>query len=172
MLLLVKSVDSPKKRKATGPQHAAPPPSQRRSKSPTFGQQVSTPALSNPPPGRHRGHSRQRSDISAYRSAGRTRGEPFGPHGGFSPGVGNPVVGTSRETTFAEPYQQPRSSHSVSSMLSDQPSSRPAPDLRSSGQLAEGEQRSRATSEERGRGTQLPPPPPPPPPPPRGRTDD
>ncbi|KAI1112746.1 hypothetical protein F5Y14DRAFT_452744 [Nemania sp. NC0429] len=169
------SSDSPKKRKATGPQHVAPPPSQRRSKSPTFGQQASAPALSNPPPGRHRGHSRQRSDISAYRSAGRTRGEPFGPHGGFSPGVGNPVVGTSRESTFAEPYQQSRSSHSVSSMLSDQPPSRHVPDARSSGQLGEGEQRSRATSEERGRGGQLPPPPPPlppPPPPPRGRTDD
>ncbi|KAI0101816.1 hypothetical protein GGR51DRAFT_303906 [Nemania sp. FL0031] len=167
------SSDSPKKRKATGPQHAAPPPSQRRSRSPTFGQQAGTSVLSNPPPGRQRGHSRQRSDISAYRSTGRTRGEQFGPHGGFSPGVGNPVVGTSRETTFAEPYQQPRGSHSVSSMLSDQPSSRYAPDARPSGQSLEGGQRSRATSEERGRGAQPPPPPPPPPPSaPRERTDD
>ncbi|RWA09849.1 hypothetical protein EKO27_g5255 [Xylaria grammica] len=167
------SVDSPKKRKATGPQHAAPPPSQRRSRSPTFGQQASTSVLSNPPPGRRRGHSRQRSDISAYRSTGRNRGEPFGPHGGFSPGVGNPVVGTTRETTFAEPYQQSRSSHSVSSMLSDQPSSRYAPDVRPSGQPLEGEQRPRATSEERGRGAQPPPPPPPPPSSaPRERTND
>ncbi|KAI1347232.1 hypothetical protein F5Y01DRAFT_307720 [Xylaria sp. FL0043] len=155
------SSDSPKKRKATGPQHAAPPPSQRRSRSPTFGQQTGTSVLSNPPPGRRRGHSRQRSDISAYRSTGRSRGEPFGPHGGFSPGVGNPVVGTTRETTFAEPYQQPRSGHSVSSMLSDQPSRYPS-DVRPSGQPPEGEQRPRATSEERGRGAQPPPPPPPP----------
>ncbi|KAI1128234.1 hypothetical protein F5Y10DRAFT_292254 [Nemania abortiva] len=164
--------DSPKKRKATGPQHAVPPPSQRRSRSPTFGQQPSTSVLSNPPPGRQRGHSRQRSDISAYRSTGRNRGEQFGPHGGFSPGVGNPVVGTSRETTFAEPYQQPRGGHSVSSMLSDQPSSRYAPDARPSAQPSEGGQRSRATSEERGRGPQPPPPPPPPPSAPRERTDD
>ncbi|GAP85525.2 hypothetical protein SAMD00023353_1302220 [Rosellinia necatrix] len=166
------SSDSPKKRKATGPQHAAPPPSQRRSRSPTFGQQASTSVISNPPPGRRRGHSRQRSDISAYRSTGRNRGEPFGPPGGFSPGVGNPVVGTSRETTFAEPYQQSRGSHSVSSLLSDQPSAPYAPNVRPSGQPLEGEQRSRATSEERGRGAQLPPPPPPPPSAARERTND
>ncbi|KAI1422772.1 hypothetical protein F5Y12DRAFT_786493 [Xylaria sp. FL1777] len=158
------SADSPKKRKATGPQHAIPPPSQRRSRSPTFGQQVSTSVLSNPPPGRRRGHSRQRSDISAYRSTGRSRGEPFGQHGGFSPGVGNPVVGTTRETTFAEPYQQPRSSHSVSSMLSDQPSTRYSSDIRPSEQPLESDQGPRAASEERGRGAQPPPPPPPPPP--------
>ncbi|KAI0194681.1 hypothetical protein EV127DRAFT_508950 [Xylaria flabelliformis] len=159
------SVDSPKKRKATGPQQSVPPPGQRRSRSPTFGPQASTSVLSNPPPGRRRGHSRQRSDISAYRSTGRNRGESFGPHGGFSPGVGAPIVGTSRETTFAEPYQQqpPRGSHSVSSMLSDQPSSsRFPPDVRPPGQQLEGEQRSRAASEERGRGTHPPPPPPPP----------
>ncbi|KAI8630929.1 hypothetical protein F5Y19DRAFT_40444 [Xylariaceae sp. FL1651] len=161
------SVDSPKKRKATGPQQALPPPSQRRSRSPTFGQHVNTSTLSNPPPGRRRGHSRQRSDISAYRSAGRNRGEVFGPHHGFSPGVGNPVVGTSRETTFAEPSQQPRSSaHSVSSLLSDQPSPRYAPDVRAPGQPAEGGPYSRATSEERGRGG------PPPPPAPRERGND
>ncbi|KAI0402381.1 hypothetical protein F4802DRAFT_374334 [Xylaria palmicola] len=162
------SSDSPKKRKATGPQHAAPPPSQRRSRSPTFGHQPTTSVLSNPPPGRRRGHSRQRSDISAYRSAGRSRGEPFGPPGGFSPGVGTPVVGTSRETTFAEPYQQARGSHSVSSMLSEQPPSRFAPDVRPPGPPQEAEHRSRATSEERGRGAQ----PPPPPPGPRERTID
>ncbi|KAI0485656.1 hypothetical protein F4859DRAFT_390602 [Xylaria cf. heliscus] len=167
------SSDSPKKRKATGPQHSIPPPSQRRSRSPTFGQQASTSVLSNPPPGRRRGHSRQRSDISAYRSTGRSRGDSFGPHGGFSPGVGAPIVGTSRETTFAEPYQQPRGSHSVSSMLSDQPSSRFPPDARPSGQQSEGEQRSRAASEERGRGGHPQPPPPlPPPSAPRERTND
>jgi len=158
ILPLVKIVDSPKKRKATGPHQAAPPPNQRRSRSPPFSQQSNTSVLSNPPPGRRRGHSRQRSDISAYRSAGRSRGDAFAPHGGFSPGVANPVVGTSRETTFAEPYQHPRTSHSVSSMLSDQPSSRYPPDSRATGHQSEGGRRSRATSEERARG---PPPPPP-----------
>ncbi|KAI0205432.1 hypothetical protein F4808DRAFT_232505 [Astrocystis sublimbata] len=167
------SSDSPKKRKATGPQPSVPPPSQRRSRSPTFVQQGGTALLSHPPPGRRRGHSRQRSDISAYRS----KAEVFGPHGGFSPGMGAPLVGTSRENTFAEPYQQSRSSHSVSSMLSsDQPSSRFPPDGRSSGQQLEREQRSRAGSEERGergRGAHPPPPPPPPPPPaPRERTNE
>ncbi|KAI1745558.1 hypothetical protein F4680DRAFT_465491 [Xylaria scruposa] len=167
------SVDSPKKRKATGPQQSVPPPGQRRSRSPTFGPQASSAVLSNPPPGRRRGHSRQRSDISAYRSTGRNQGESFRPHGGFSPGIGAPIVGTSRETTFAEPYQQPpRGSHSVSSMLSDQPpSARFPPDVRPPGQPLEGEQHSRASSEERGRGTH-PPPPPPPPSAPRERTSD
>ena len=173
MLPLVNSADSPRKRKATGAQHAAPPPNQRRSRSPTFGQQTSTSVLSNPPPGRRRGHSRQRSDISAYLSSARGRAEPYGQHGGFTPGVGTPVVGTTRETTFAEPYQQSRSSHSVSSMLSDQPPSRYSSDVRPSGQPPESEQRPRATSEERGRGAQPPPPPPPPPPSgPRERTND
>ncbi|KAI0378456.1 hypothetical protein F5Y04DRAFT_291030 [Hypomontagnella monticulosa] len=139
------SVESPKKRKATGPQPAAPPPSQARFRSPPFGQHGST--LSNPPPGRRRGHSRQRSDVSSYRSAGRGRYDHFGPHRGLSPGPGAP-----REGGMGESSQQPRSSaHSVSSLLSDQPSPRYASEMRA--QQSESERRnSPTTSDERPRG--------------------
>ena len=55
---------SPKKRKATGPQQAAPPPtSQPQYTSPSFSQTGSS--VSNTPQSRRRGHSRQRSDMSA-----------------------------------------------------------------------------------------------------------
>ncbi|CAJ2511505.1 Uu.00g071300.m01.CDS01 [Anthostomella pinea] len=143
------SVDSPRKRKATGPPQSGPPPtSQTRLRSPPFVQQGGPSMLSNPPPGRRRGHSRQRSDISSYRSSGRGRGEGFGPHGGFSPGLG-----TSREAPTGESsQQQPRSSgHSVSSMLSDQPSPRYVAEMRA--QQGESERRnSPNASEERSRG--------------------
>ncbi|KAL7623944.1 hypothetical protein AAE478_005501 [Parahypoxylon ruwenzoriense] len=141
------SVDSPKKRKATGPQQPAPPPSQSRFRSPPFGQHGGPSTLSNPPPGRRRGHSRQRSDISSYRSAGRGRIEGFGPHRGLSPSLS-----ASRETAVAEPSQQPRSAaHSVSSLLSDQPSPRYAPEMRT--QQGESERRhSPGVSDERLRG--------------------
>ncbi|KAI1083859.1 hypothetical protein F5B20DRAFT_576790 [Whalleya microplaca] len=143
------SVDSPKKRKATGPQPAAPPPAgQTRFRSPPFGQHGGQSTLSNPPSGRRRGHSRQRSDISSYRS-GRGRGEgSFGPYRGLSPGLS----GASRETMAGEPSQHPRSSaHSVSSLLSDQPSPRYASEMRL--QQGEGERRnSPMTAEELSRG--------------------
>lgn len=55
---------SPKKRKATGPQQPAPPPtSQPQYTSPPFSQTGSS--VSNTPSSRRRGHSRQRSDLSA-----------------------------------------------------------------------------------------------------------
>ena len=109
-------MESPRKRKATGPQPAAPAPPQARNRSPPFSQQIS-----NPPPGRRRGHSRQRSDISSYRPIGRGRGESFGHYRGPSPGFGSSREGTMAESSQAPP--QPRSSaHSVSSLLSDQPS--------------------------------------------------
>ncbi|KAI1471550.1 uncharacterized protein F4812DRAFT_183491 [Daldinia caldariorum] len=141
------SVESPKKRKATGPQQAPPPPSQARFRSPPFGQHSGSSALSNPPPGRRRGHSRQRSDVSAYRSTGRGRIEPFGPHRGLSPGLG-----PSRETGVGEVSQSSRSgAHSVSSLLADQPSPRYASEMRP--HQSEGERRnSPATSDERSRG--------------------
>ncbi|KAI1388811.1 uncharacterized protein F4822DRAFT_429429 [Hypoxylon trugodes] len=140
------SVESPKKRKATGPQQAAPPPSQARFRSPPFGQHGGPSTLSNPPPGRRRGHSRQRSDISSYRSVGRGRMEPFGPHRGLSPGLSAP-----REAGVGEPLQQPRSgAHSVSSLLSDHPSPRYASEMRT--QQGEGSRRnSPAVSDERSR---------------------
>ncbi|KAI1376154.1 hypothetical protein F4677DRAFT_98171 [Hypoxylon crocopeplum] len=141
------SGESPKKRKATGPHQAPPPPSQARFRSPPFSQHAGTSTLSNPPPGRRRGHSRQRSDISSYRPGGRGRIEGFGPHRGLSPSLG-----VSRETGVGELSQQPRSSaHSVSSLLSDQPSPRYASEMRT--QLGESERRnSPATSDDRSRG--------------------
>ncbi|KAI1506599.1 hypothetical protein F5X99DRAFT_423211 [Biscogniauxia marginata] len=143
------SVDSPRKRKATGPQQAAPQPtSHTRFRSPPFGQTSGASTLSNPPPGRRRGHSRQRSDISSYRPTGRGRGEGFGPHQGPSPGFS-----ASREATVAEPsHQQSRGSgHSVSSLLSDQPSPRYASEMRA--QQGERERRnSPMASDERSRG--------------------
>ncbi|KAM3075991.1 hypothetical protein ACMFMF_005336 [Clarireedia jacksonii] len=55
---------SPKKRKATGPQQPAPPPtSQPQYTSPSFSQTGSS--VSNTPSSRRRGHSRNRSDLSA-----------------------------------------------------------------------------------------------------------
>ncbi|TVY38999.1 hypothetical protein LOCC1_G006870 [Lachnellula occidentalis] len=55
---------SPKKRKATGPHQPAPPPtSQPQYTSPPFSQAGSS--VSNTPSSRRRGHSRQRSDMSA-----------------------------------------------------------------------------------------------------------
>ncbi|KAI0096502.1 hypothetical protein F4814DRAFT_131901 [Daldinia grandis] len=139
--------ESPKKRKATGPQQAPPPPSQARFRSPPFGQHGGSSTLSNPPPGRRRGHSRQRSDVSSYRSTGRGRIEPFGPHRGLSPGFG-----PSRESGLSEPSQQSRSgAHTVSSLLTDQPSPRYASEMRA--QQSEHERRnSPATSDERSRG--------------------
>ncbi|KAI1761688.1 hypothetical protein GGR53DRAFT_459219 [Hypoxylon sp. FL1150] len=133
------SVESPKKRKATGPQQAAPPPSQRfRSPPVTHGGPTT---LSNPPPGRRRGHSRQRSDISSYRGRG------FNPHRGLSPSLS-----VTREAAMGESSQQPRSSaHSVSSLLSDQPSPRYSSEIRT--QQSESERRnSPAMSDERSRG--------------------
>jgi hypothetical protein len=55
---------SPKKRKATGPQQPAPlPTSQPQYTSPSFSQTGSS--VSNTPSSRRRGHSRNRSDLSA-----------------------------------------------------------------------------------------------------------
>ncbi|KAI2631986.1 hypothetical protein GGR54DRAFT_645942 [Hypoxylon sp. NC1633] len=141
------SGESPKKRKATGPHQAPPPPSQTRFRSPPFGQPGGSSTLSNPPPGRRRGHSRQRSDVSSYRPGGRGRIEGFGPHRGPSPSLG-----VSRESGVGELSQQTRSgAHSVSSLLSDQPSPRYPSEMRT--QQSESERRnSPATVDERSRG--------------------
>ncbi|KAI0137372.1 hypothetical protein BJ170DRAFT_590304 [Xylariales sp. AK1849] len=113
------SVDSPRKRKATGPQPAAPPPNtQARYRSPPFNQSAGSSALSNPPPGRRRGHSRQRSDVSTYRPTGRSRGESFGPARALSPSLGTPREGVPLDASI----QTRSSAHSVSSLLSDHPS--------------------------------------------------
>ena len=118
---------SPKKRKATGPQQAAPPPtSQPQYTSPQFSQTGSS--VSNTPSSRRRGHSRQRSDLSArgfesYRPSSRhhhtesgfstqSMASPPGPEQG-------PVSAVS-----AEPRRRSGGSHPVSSLL-EQSNSQP-----------------------------------------------
>ena len=151
--------ESPRKRKATGPQTAAPPPSSaQRFRSPTFSH--SGASLSNPPAGRKRGHSRQRSDLGSYRGAVRGRGDGYVPspldaskdsseqqqqqhqphsqHHQHQHGQGHTQ---SSQTQQAAPTVT-RSAHSVSSLLSDHPQS-PRP-----GQFSEGGR----SSEDKARG--------------------
>ncbi|KAK3989812.1 hypothetical protein QBC44DRAFT_342298 [Cladorrhinum sp. PSN332] len=125
--------ESPRKRKAVGPQPPVPPPSTtQRFRSPPFSQSA---ALSNPPPGRRRGHSRQRSDVGTYRSGGlRGRAESAGPGREMSP-MHTSGASSARESNEPSSQQQiPSSSrtlppqapsrtgaHSVSSLLSDNP---------------------------------------------------
>ncbi|KAK8039188.1 hypothetical protein PG993_007599 [Apiospora rasikravindrae] len=143
------SVDSPRKRKATGPPPPAAqgPSAQIRYRSPPFSQSGGPSALGNPPPGRRRGHSRQRSDISAYRST-RGRGDSFGPGRAMSPGLGTPREGGVPEGGS----MQPRGTHSVSSLLSDQPSPRYAMSDMRNHPPGEERRQSPGSSEERSRG--------------------
>lgn len=169
--------ESPRKRKAVGPQQPAPPPSSsQRYRSPPFSQSV---GLSNPPPGRRRGHSRQRSDLGSYRARG--RGESFGLHREASPMHPGPAgFAASREGggELASQQQQQQQqhhaqhhpqappgrsgAHSVSSLLSDRPPSPrggqfgggpgPSSDIRHQ-QYGEGSRRSSPRlSEEKSRG--------------------
>ena len=118
---------SPKKRKATGPQQAAPPPtSQPQYTSPPFSQTGSS--VPNTPSNRRRGHSRQRSDLSArglegYRPSSRHRHTD----GGFSQqSIGSPP-GADRgpdAASSAEPRQRSGGANPVSSLL-EQSESRP-----------------------------------------------
>ncbi|KAJ2897815.1 hypothetical protein MKZ38_004377 [Zalerion maritima] len=122
--------ESPKKRKATGPQ-PGPPMTQQRLRSPPFVHPGPS-AIANPPPGRRRGgHSRQRSDLSSYRG-GSSRGgashrvaSPIGLGGSGSGGFSR--EGTSEPSRHHEQQQQHQlsshapgraSAHSVSSLLS------------------------------------------------------
>ncbi|KAK4212211.1 hypothetical protein QBC37DRAFT_466217 [Rhypophila decipiens] len=139
------SGESPRKRKATGPQPAAPPPSvtQRFRSPPPFSHSV---GLANPPPGRRRGHSRQRSDLGTYRGAGRGRGEGgygqgqgqgHGPSREISPMRTTPMGDASSQQAQYQQQQQHQQqqsqiaggpqarsgAHSVSSLLSDNPPS-------------------------------------------------
>lgn len=119
--------ESPRKRKAAGPQQAAPPPTthQRFKSPPSFSQNTGS-TISNPPPGRRRGHSRQRSDVSTYR---RGRAETIGSSRGMSPmsisgssttrdTAGGPQ--TEQQSSFSQPppVQARNTAHSVSSLLS------------------------------------------------------
>ena len=116
---------SPKKRKATGPQQAAPPPtSQPQYTSPSFSQTGSS--VSNTPSSRRRGHSRQRSDLSArglessYRPSSRHRHTEsgFSTHSMASP------PGPEQGPVSAVSAEPRRRSHPVSSLL-EQGDSRP-----------------------------------------------
>lgn len=146
--------ESPRKRKATGPQQAAPPPStQQRYRSPPFAHSAGS-ALSNPPPGRRRGHSRQTSEASTYR--GRGRAETIGSTRGMSPlapSGPSSARGTGRGSAEPSAYSQQQATqarstaHSVSSLLSsDDPSAQtaqypPAPAANTRGQQGRGDSR-------------------------------
>ncbi|AEO71401.1 uncharacterized protein THITE_124386 [Thermothielavioides terrestris NRRL 8126] len=134
--------ESPRKRKAPGPQQPAPPPTTtltgQRHRSPPFSHST---GLSNPPPGRRRGHARQRSDLESYRAGGRGRGDSTGPGREMSPmhTSGASSARDSGEPSSSAPPQQPQvpppappaaqapsartGAHSVSSLLSDTPQS-------------------------------------------------
>jgi hypothetical protein len=78
------SSSSPRKRKAQGPQQAAPPPtSQPQYTSPPFSHGGSS--VSGTPSTRPRGHSRQRSDLSYGRTSRRHRHSESGMSRGASP---------------------------------------------------------------------------------------
>ncbi|KAH8842441.1 hypothetical protein MCOR27_011696 [Pyricularia oryzae] len=144
--------ESPRKRKATGPQPAAPPPgTQPRIPSPpSFQHGPPSSSLANPPPGRRRGpgHVRQRSDISLYRRVGNGGGRQDQLGGGYrsnSPAYSS-APATAREVNLPgdlsrqqqqhqhqyhqeqqqqQAPSQPRNApHSVSSLLSEEPSPR------------------------------------------------
>lgn len=142
VLTILEVSESPKKRKATGPQPGAPPPSShQRFRSPPFSH--TTGSLANPPAGRRRGHARQRSDLSSYRGAGRggyggsgggggsgsgghSRGMSPSPYSSAPPSAtgslreGDEGGGSSRSQQ-QQPSSQPRSGggHTVSSLLSE-----------------------------------------------------
>ena len=121
---------SPKKRKATGPQQAAPPPtSQPQYTSPPFSQTGSS--VPNTPSSRRRGHSRQRSDISArglesHRPSSRHRhtDSGFGGQALASPTHSTQARGFEQTSASAEPRRRSGGSHPVSSLL-EQGDSRP-----------------------------------------------
>ncbi|KAK8086978.1 hypothetical protein PG994_001952 [Apiospora phragmitis] len=131
---------------AAGPA-AQGPSSQIRYRSPPFSQSGGPSTLGHPPPGRRRGHSRQQSDISAYRST-RGRGDSFGPARAMSPGLGTPREGGAPEGGS----MQPRGTHSVSSLLSEQPSPRYAMSEMRNHPQGEERRQSPVSSEERSRG--------------------
>lgn len=112
--------ETPRKRKATGQHPPAPSPPRGESRlrsPPPFVQS----GLSNPAQRGRRGHTRQRSDFSPYRSSGpgRARRESFGgplrrmsPIRSSTPGLLQDRVGSDRSES---------QKHSVSSMLSEEP---------------------------------------------------
>ncbi|KAK0651250.1 hypothetical protein B0T16DRAFT_321704 [Cercophora newfieldiana] len=104
--------ESPRKRKAPGPQQPAPPPSSsQRFRSPPFSHST---GLSNPPPGRRRGHSRQRSDLGSYRARGRgaegftsqREASPMPPHPLGMGGGGGGFLREAGESSSSQQQQQ------------------------------------------------------------------
>jgi hypothetical protein len=119
---------SPKKRKATGPQQAAPPPtSQPQYTSPQFSQTGSS--VSNTPSSRRRGHSRQQSDLSnrgtesSYRPASRHHQTESGFSTQSMASPPGPEQGPVSDTR-----QRPGGSHPISSLV-EQNESRPPSQL-------------------------------------------
>lgn len=108
---------SPKKRKATGPQQPAPPPtSQPHYTSPPFSHGGSS--VSNTPQARRRGHSRQRSDVSARGFGDYGRNNRHRPEAGFtSSNLQSPIQVSEQGHHSSEPRRHSGGSHSVSSML-------------------------------------------------------
>ncbi|KAK6612025.1 hypothetical protein H4I96_01238 [Botrytis cinerea] len=121
-------VSSPKKRKATGPQQPAPhPTSLPQYTSPSFSQTGSS--VSGTPSSRRRGHSRNRSDVSARGadSYGRPSSRHRHTESGFSTqSLTSPVHSQSQEQASrpAEPRRHSGGSNTVSSLL-EQSDSRP-----------------------------------------------
>lgn len=143
---------SPKKRKATGPQQAAPPPtSQPQYTSPPF----SGSSVSNTPSSRRRGHSRQRSDLSARGLD--SYGRPLSRHrqeGSFGQNLTSPpppqsqVHGSEQQSqqsqgpaSSVDPRRRSGGSHPVSSMLEQPPQSQPQSQSQYSQQHAQQMQR-------------------------------
>ena len=113
---------SPKKRKATGPQQAAPPPtSQPQYTSPPFSQGGSS--VSNTPSSRRRGHSRQRSDMSGrgMDSYGRPMSRQRQTESSLNVQIGSPPQAQGSEqqglASILEPRRRSGGSHPISSML-------------------------------------------------------
>ncbi|EGY22475.1 uncharacterized protein VDAG_03913 [Verticillium dahliae VdLs.17] len=110
--------ESPRnKRKATDPQQAAPMPSQQQHRfrsPPVLFKPGAT--LSNPPPSRRRGqHSRRGSDQPSYRMSGLHHGERSGTPRASSPVATGPAL--------QHHVNRIAGGHSVSSLLSEEPSS-------------------------------------------------
>lgn len=130
LMFIPDHTSSPKKRKATGPQQAAPPPtSQPQYTSPPFSQTGSS--VSNTPSSRRRGHSRQRSDMSSrgVDSYGRPTSRHRHTESTFSvqSGASPQAQGSEQQGPAAagEPRRRSGGSHPVSSML-EQSESRPS----------------------------------------------
>lgn len=108
---------SPRKRKATGSQQPAPPPtSQPQYTSPPFSQ--GSASVSSTPQGRRRGHSRQRSDVSARGfDYGRSNRHPKTEGGFTSRNLASPIQSADNGQPSLGSRRHSGGAHTVSSML-------------------------------------------------------